>query len=41
MEPTEEERQVAERTRFWLLLATGVMVLVPLVLLLARHVLGR
>jgi hypothetical protein len=41
MEPTEEERQAAERARGWLLLTTGVLVLLPLGLLFARHVLGR
>ncbi|MFZ9745785.1 MAG: hypothetical protein ACO3G4_04050 [Opitutaceae bacterium] len=41
MEPTEKERQAAERTRAWLLLVTGVLVLLPLGLLFARHVLGR
>jgi len=41
MEPTEEERQAAERARSWLLLATVVLVLLPLGLFLVRHVLGR
>ncbi len=40
MEPSEEERQAAERVRSWLLLATGVLLAIPLFLLLARHVLG-
>jgi hypothetical protein len=41
MEPTEEELQAAERARAWLLLATGVLLLLPLGLLFVRHVLGR
>jgi Tfp pilus assembly protein PilN len=40
MEPSEEERQAAERARSWLLLATGVLLVIPLFLLLVRHVLG-
>lgn len=41
MEPTDEQRQAAERARGWLLLVTGVLVAIPLLLLFARHVLDR
>ena len=40
MEPTEQERALAERTRRWLRRVTLVLILVPVILLVARHVAG-
>ena len=40
MEPTEQERALAERTQRWLRRVTLVLILVPVILLVARHVAG-
>jgi len=40
LEPTEQERALAERARRWLRRVTLVLILVPILLLVARHLLG-